>query len=194
MTALRKRKTYTPEEYLALEEKAEYRSEYVDGCIFQMAGGTEAHIQISFNSAKLFADRLRGKCRAYQSEMKVWVEEAKTYFYPDVTVVCGERKFHKGNTGIVENPILLIEVLSRSTEDYDKNDKFFTYQNIESFREYVLISQHKPVVQRYVRQPDGNWVIKATIGLNSKVYFESVDVELSLKDIYDLVEFEERNL
>lgn len=191
MTALPKKKKYTPEEYLALEEKAEYRSEYVNGYIFKMAGATEAHIQISFNTARLFSDKLRGKCRAYQSEMKVWVEESRTYFYPDVTVVCGERRFHKGNTGIVENPILLVEVLSRSTEDYDKNDKFFTYQNIESFQEYVLISQHKPVVQRYVKQADENWVIKATIGLKSKVYFESVDVEFSLEDIYDLIEFEE---
>jgi Uma2 family endonuclease len=193
MTALPKKKKYTPEEYLALEEKAECRSEYVDGYIFKMAGGTEAHIQISYNTTRLFADKLRGKCRAYQSEMKVWVEEAGTYFYPDVTVVCGERKFHKGNTGIIENPILLVEVLSRSTEDYDKNDKFFTYQNLESFQEYVLISQHKPIVQRYVKQKNGDWVIKATIGLKSKVYFESVDVELSLEDIYDLVEFEGSN-
>jgi len=190
MTALPKSKTYTPEEYLALEERAEYKSEYVDGYIFKMAGGTEAHIQISFNAAKLFAHNLRGKCRAYQSEMKVWVEEVGTYFYPDVTVVCGERKFHKGKSGIVENPILIVEVLSRSTEDYDKNDKFFTYQYIESFQEYVLISQEKPVVQQYIRQKDGNWKIKATSGLNSTVYFESVETEISLQEIYDLVEFE----
>lgn len=194
MTALPKKKKYTPEEYLALEEKAEYRSEYVDGYIFKMAGGTEAHIQISYNVTRLFADKLRGKCRAYQSEMKVWVDQAGTFFYPDVTVVCGERNFHKGNTGIVENPILLVEVLSKSTEDYDKNDKFLTYRNVESFQEYVLISQNKPLVQRYVKQKDGNWVIKATIGLKSKVYFESVDAELMLEDIYDLVEFAEENL
>ncbi len=191
MTALPKNKTYTPEEYLALEEKAEYRSEYVNGEIFKMAGGTEAHIQISFNATSLFAHKLRGKCRAYQSEMKVWVEDAGTFFYPDVTVVCGERKFHNNRRDIVENPILLIEVLSKTTEDYDKNDKFLTYQSIESFREYVLISQHRAVVQQYARQADGIWNYKATIGLNSKVYFESVDVELVLEDIYDLVDFEE---
>lgn len=84
---------------------------------------------------------------------------------------------------------MLVEVLSKSTEDYGKNDKFFTYQNIETFREYVLISQAKPVVQQYIRQADGNWKIKATIGLDSTVYFESVEAELSLQDIYDLVEF-----
>lgn len=194
MTALPKKKEYAPEEYLALEQKAEYRSEYIDGNIFKLAGGTEAHIQICFNATRPFSDKLRGKCRAYQSEMKVWVEETRTYFYPDVTIVCGERKFHEGNTGIVENPILLVEVLSRSTEDYDKNDKFFIYQNLESFQEYVLISQSKPVVQQYLKQKDGNWKIKATIGLESVVNFESVGVELTLEAIYDLVEFEAKNL
>ncbi len=194
MPALTQTKKYTPEEYLALEEKAEYRSEYVNGFIFKMAGGTESHIQISFNVTKLFSDKLRGKCRAYQSDMKVWVEEAGTFFYPDVTVVCGERRFYKDRRDIVENPILLVEVLSESTKDYDKNDKFFTYKHIESFKEYVLISQDKPVVQQYIRQSDGHWKIEATIGLNSKVYFESLDTELAMQDIYDLVEFEVENL
>ena len=188
MTALPKKRKYTSAEYLALEEKAEYRSEYVDGSIFKMAGGTEAHIQISYNVTKLFADKLRGKCRAYQSEMKVWVDDAGTFFYPDVTVVCDERKFHQGNTGIVENPVLLVEVLAKSTEEYDKNDKFFTYQNIESFQEYVLISQSKPVVQQYFKQKDGSWKIKATIGLKSIVSFESIEIELTLEEIYRRVE------
>ncbi len=186
----KKQKRYTPDEYLALEEKAEFRSEYIDGYIFEMSGGTENHIQISFNVTKLFADKLRGKCRAYQSEMKVWVEEAKTFFYPDVTVICGERKFYNERNDVVENPILLVEVLSDSTAKYDKNEKFLTYQNIESFQEYVLISQDKTLVQQFIRQPDGNWKIKATIGLNSEVYFDSVEVSVSLSEIYDLVDFE----
>ena len=155
-----------------------------------MAGGTEAHNDITLNVASLLKEKLRGKCKTFANDMKVWVEEAGTFFYPDVTVVCGERKFHKDKRDIVENPILLVEVLSKSTEEYDKNDKFFTYQNIESFQEYVLISQYKPVVQQFIRQKDGNWKIKATIGLNSKVYFESVETEMSLQEIYDLVEFE----
>ena len=190
MTAQPQKKKYTPEQYLALEEKAEYKSEYVKGHIFKMAGGTEAHITISFNATKLFADKLRGKCRAYQSDMKVWVEEVGTYFYPDVTVVCGERRFHKGKRDIVENPILLVEVLSQSTKEYDKNDKFFTCQYIESFQEYVLISQNRPAVQQFVRQSDGSWKYLATIGIESEVKFESVEATVSLSEIYDLVEFE----
>jgi Uma2 family endonuclease len=194
MSALTRTKKYTPEEYLALEEKAVYRSEYVDGYIFKMAGGTESHIQISFNVTRLFSDKLRGKCRAYQSEMKVWVEEAGTFFYPDVTLVCGERKFYKDRRDAVENPILLVEVLSKTTEEYDKNDKFLTYRTIPSFQEYVLISQNRPAIQQFSRQSDGRWLHQATIGLNSKVYFESVDTEISMQEIYDLVEFEEENL
>lgn len=194
MTALPKKKIFTPEEYLALEETCEYRSEYVGGYIFQMAGGSESHITISFNMTKIFSDRLRGKCRAYQSEMKVWVEEDKTFFYPDVTLVCGERKFYKDRRDAVENPILLVEVLSKSTEEYDKNDKFLIYQKIESFQEYILISQNQPAVQQFVRQADGSWKYKATIGLNSKILFESVGTEADLNEIYDLVEFDEENL
>ena len=194
MTAQPQKKKYTPEEYLALEEKAECKSEYLDGGIFKMAGGTEAHITISFNVTKLLAEKLRGKCRAYQSEMKVWVAEAGTFFYPDVTVVCGERKFYKGKQDIVENPILLVEVLSESTKDYDKNDKFLVYQNLPSFQEYVLISQNKPAIQQFIRQTDGSWKYLATIGADSEVKFESVTTTVGLKEIYDLVEFEEENL
>jgi Uma2 family endonuclease len=186
-----KKDRYTVQDYLTLEEKAEFKSEFVDGEVFAMAGGTEAHIQISFNVTKCFAEKLRGKCRAYQSEMKVWIENLKTFFYPDVTLVCGERKFYKNRQDIIENPVLLVEVLSESTEKYDKNDKFLTYQSLESFQEYVLISQNKPVVQQYLRQTDGSWKYLATIGLESEAKFESVGVTLKLTEIYDLIEFEE---
>lgn len=194
MSALTQTKKYTPEEYLALEEKAEYRSEYVNGYIFKMAGGTEAHNDITLNVATHLRAKLRGRGKTFANDMKVWVEEAKTFFYPDVTVVCGERKFHKGKRDIIENPILLVEVLSKSTEEYDKNDKFLTYRSIPSFQEYVLISQNRPIVQQFIRQADGKWIHQATIGSDSKVYFESVQTELSLEEIYDLVEFEEENL
>lgn len=155
-----------------------------------MAGGTDAHIQISFNVTKILADKLRGRCRAYQSEMKVRVETADTFYYPDVTLVCGDQKFYKGRRDVIENPILLVEVLSESTKDYDKNDKFFAYQTIDRFKEYLLISQNKPVVQQYIRQPDGNWKIQATIDPESTVFLESVDIEVATRDVYDLVQID----
>jgi Uma2 family endonuclease len=177
-----------PDEYLAREESAEFKSEFVNGYVYAMAGGTDSHIQISFNLTRILAEKLRGKCRAYQSEMKVWVEQADTFYYPDVTLVCGEQKFYKNRRDVIENPILLVEVLSDSTKEYDKNDKFFAYQSIDSFKEYLLVSQNKHAVQQYIRQPDGNWKIKATIGVDSAIYLESVDVEIQTREIYDLVE------
>jgi Uma2 family endonuclease len=188
--ALRARvqESYSVDEFLRAEDAAEARSEYVDGQIFAMAGDTDSHIQISFNLTKILAEKLRDKCRAYQREMKVRVEQTNAFYYPDVTLVCGEQRFFQGRRDVVENPILLVEVLSDSTKEYDKNDKFFAYQNIESFKEYLLVSQDKHVIQQYIRQPDGNWKIKATFGMDSTVYLESVDVAIPMRDVYDLVE------
>lgn len=180
--------TYSIEEFLQHEDAAEFRSEYVGGQVYAMAGGTDSHIQISFNLTKVLAEKLRDKCRAYQSEMKVRVEQGNSFYYPDVTLVCGEQKFYAGRRDVVENPILLVEVLSESTKEYDKNDKFFAYQNIESFKEYLLVSQDKYVIQQFIRQPDGNWKIKATFGIESTLYLESVDVSIPMRDVYDLVE------
>ncbi len=179
---------YSSEEYLAMDERAEQRSEYVGGRIYAMAGGTDSHIQISFNLTKILSEKLRGDCRAYQSEMKVRVESDDTYYYPDVTLVCGEQKFYAGRRDVVENPLLLAEVLSDSTKEYDKNDKFFSYQKIDSFKEYLLVSQDKHLIQQYIRQPDGNWKIKATIGIDSTLYLESVDLQIPVCEVYDLVE------
>ncbi len=176
------------DDYFRLEETAESRSEYIDGRVFAMARGTDSHIQFSFNVTRIISEKLRGKCRAYQSEMKVRVAEADTFYYPDVTVVCGDRQFYKGRRDVIENPILLVEVLSESTQEYDKNDKFFGYQEIDSVMEYLLISQQKHAVQQYTRQPDGHWKIQASIGVESTVYLESVDLESPMREIYDLVE------
>ena len=180
--------SYSVDEFLQHEDVGEFRSEYVGGQIYAMAGGTDSHIQISFNLTKVLAERLRDKCRAYQSEMKVRVEQGNAFYYPDVTLVCGEQKFFQGRRDVVENPILLVEVLSESTKEYDKNDKFFAYQNIESFKEYLLVSQDKHVIQQYIRQDDGNWKIKATLGMESTLYLESVDLAIPMRDVYDLVE------
>ncbi|MGD9562456.1 MAG: Uma2 family endonuclease [Pyrinomonadaceae bacterium] len=180
----------TADEYLALEESSEERSEYIDGYVYAMAGGTASHIQISFNLTRIISEKLRGKCRAYQSEMKVRVEDTDTFYYPDVTVVCGEQQFYRGRRDVIENPILLVEVLSESTQEYDKNDKFFAYQKIESFKEYLLISQQKHAVQQYTRQSDGHWKIQASIGIDNSVYLESVELDVPMREIYDLAEIE----
>jgi len=188
----KKRKFYTPEEYLALEEKAEFRSEYDNGVIEAMAGGSLNHQQITANCTVFLDSKIRKKgCRVLPSEMKIWIESSGKFYYPDVTIVCEKPEFYKKRDDTIENPKLLIEVLSKSTEAKDRGEKFFAYQTLVSVKEYVLVSQDKHLVEQFTKQDDGSWRYLATIGLNSKIYSESVDAELSLEEIYDLVEFEE---
>lgn len=193
MSALLKTKEqiYTPEEYLELEAKAEFRSEFESGWIIEMSGATEQHIDISFNVTAQINQKLRGKCRGYQSEMKVWVEKTLSFYYPDITVVCGDRNYYQNRRDVITNPILLVEVLSKSTEAKDRGEKFFAYQTLESLQEYVLISLDKYVVEQYIKQKDRNWLYKATIGQDSQIKLHSVNETLKLSEIYDLVEFEE---
>lgn len=194
MPALTKTKKYTPEEYLVLEEKAEYRSEYENGEILAMADGSLNNIQITFNAAKSIAARIDGKCRTLPSEMKVYIKAVNKFYYPDVTVFCEKPEFYPERKDTVTNPKLLIEVLSKSTEAKDRGEKFFAYQTLESLQEYVLVSQDKFLVETFTKQTDGSWQYLATIGLESKVYLQSVEAELVMQEIYDLIEFEEENL
>lgn len=190
MAALPKKKFYTPEEYLALEEKAEFRSEYNDGVITAMAGGTASHIRITKNIDRLFGDRLSASCESMTSDMKVRVKSYRKFYYPDVLVICGEWAFYQKRKDAVTNPILIVEVLSDSTEAKDRGEKMLAYRTLESLREYVLISQNNATVEQYIKNADGNWIHKATIGLKSLVRFESIGIELKLEDIYQRVEFE----
>jgi Uma2 family endonuclease len=187
-----KKKRYTPEEYLALEEKADFRSEFDDGIIVAMAGGSMNHIQITANLTAFLAAKVRSKrCRVLPTEMKIWVKSINKFYYPDLTIICEKPKFYDKRDDTIENPKILIEVLSKSTEAKDRGEKFFAFQTLESLAEYVLISQDKHLVETFTKQSDGSWRYLATIGLNSKVYFESLETELSLQEIYDFVEFEE---
>lgn len=190
MTALPKKRKYTAEEYLALEEKAEFRSEYDNGEIVAMAGGSREHIRISSNIEKSLDRQLRGSCETFQSEMKVWVKAFEKFFYPDVTVVCGEIDFYKNRRDIVENPILLVEVLSESTKIYDKEDKFFAYQKLKSFQEYLLVHQNRPLIEHFIRQNDDSWKYLAYIGINTSFSFATVKADLSLAEVYDRIDFQ----
>ncbi|MDQ3321442.1 MAG: Uma2 family endonuclease [Acidobacteriota bacterium] len=189
-----KTKKYTPEEYLALEDEAEFRSEYENGEIVQMAGGSLNHTQIGFNTAKAIDRKIDGNCRTLTSEVKVWVESIKKFYYPDVLVLCGEPSFHRKRTDTIINPILIVEVLSDSTEAKDRGEKFFAYQTLESLREYVLVSQNRAVVEQFIRQSDGSWKYLATIGLESSVKLESIGVELGLQEIYQKITFRQESL
>ena len=194
MTALPKQRKDTPAEYLALEEKAETRSEYWNGEIIAMAGGNINHQQIVSNFSRILGNKVYGKCRVFPSEMKVWVKKRDKFFYPDLTVICDKPNFYKTRRDTIDNPRLIIEVLSKSTASFDRAEKFLSYQTLNALQEYVLISQERTTIEQHIKREDGNWIYQATIGLESDVFFPSVEATLSLKDIYDLVEFEEESL
>lgn len=194
MAVLTKRKKYTPEEYLALEDEAELRSEYEDGEIVQMAGGSLDHSQITANVARFAGNKIAENCRSISSEVKIWVEAIGKFYYPDVTIICSEPKFLRKRTDTITNPTLIVEVLSDSTEAKDRGEKFFAYQTLETLKEYVLVSQNKAVVEQFIKQMDGSWKYLATIGLESSVKLESIGVELILQEIYQKVGVGQENL
>jgi Uma2 family endonuclease len=188
--SLQPRRYFTPEEYLALERKAEYKSEYVDGEIFAMSGASETHNVIAGNVFASLHTQFRGRpCRAYTSDMRVNVRPGKVYTYPDVVAVCGEPLFHDTYKDMLVNPTVIVEVLSPSTEAYDRGDKSLRYRQLASIQEYVLVSQEQPHVEHYVRQPDNQWLLTETSDLGAIVKLASIDCTLRLAEVYDKVEF-----
>jgi Uma2 family endonuclease len=183
--------SYTPEEYLSIERDAEFKSEFMDGYIVAMVGASEPHNLIVTNSASELHSQLKGRdCRVYSSDMRVDLRERMMFAYPDVVVVCGapqiaDDRFHDN----LRNPKLIIEVLSPSTERYDRGLKFFKYRRIESLEEYVLIAQDRPLVEQYVRQPNGDWLMTEISGLDGVVHLSSIECDLKLSEVYDKVQF-----
>jgi Uma2 family endonuclease len=202
----------TEEEYLAIERAAEFRSEFFAGQMFAMAGGSEAHNLIVGNVIGELRSQLKGRqvktgppagavfaprrgfdpCRVYPSDMKVKVTDTGLYTYPDVTVVCGERHFEGERTDILLNPTLIVEVLSQTTEAYDRGDKFAHYRQLESLQEYVLIAQDRQRIERYVRQAGSReWLYAECSDPLGTVPLTSIGCELALAEVYDKVELPE---
>ena len=180
---------YTPEQYLALERKATSRSEYVNGRIFAMSGASRAHNLIAGNIYREISSQLKGRpCEAYVSDMRVKVSTTGLYTYPDIVAVCGEIRFDDEQTDTLLNPTALVEVLSASTEAYDRGEKFAHYRRLESLREYVLIAQDKVCIEHFVRQGD-QWVLTESSNLDDTVQLSSIGCLIALRDVYDKVEF-----
>jgi Uma2 family endonuclease len=176
----------SPEEYLALERQAEYKSEYLDGVMYAMAGGTERHNLIAANIIISVGVQLRNRpCRVYPSDLKVRIPNSKRFFYPDVSVVCGDTKFADDERDIILNPVLIVEVLSDSTAAYDRGKKFLSYQQIESLREYLLIAQDEFLVEHFVRQDNASWLYTKANALEETIILPSIECELALRDVYD---------
>ncbi len=182
---------YTLEEYLALERDSEVRYEYWDGEIFAMSGGTLAHDLIMGNASNSLGVQLTGKdCRVFTNNMQIKVPAAPPYRYADGSVVCGKVEVERFNgADLLINQVLIIEVLSPSTEAYDRGDKFTFYKSIPTFREYLLIAQHRPHVTHYVKAESGKWDYEEANGLDSSIYLPSIDCTISLSDLYSGVEF-----
>ena len=189
MSAIPKRKL-TPEEYLEIERKAEYKSEYFNGEIFAMSGAKRNHNKVATNISGLIWQHLKGKdCESYSNDMRVFVPRTGLYTYPDVVVVCGEPKFQDKVFDTLLNPTLLIEVLSESTESYDRGKKFQHYRSIESLQEYVLVSQDEARIEKYLKQGDGFWILSEAFGLDAKIKFDAIDCEIALSEVFDKVNF-----
>lgn len=180
----------TPDEYLAVERLSETRSEYLDGVVCPMTGGSLTHIQITGNLVIELGTQLRSRpCRVLAIDLKVRMPDSRKFFYPDVTVVCDKPQFHDERRDIILNPVLIIEVLSPSTEAFDRGAKFQAYQTIESLKEYVLVAQDSPTIEQFVRQADGKWTYTAVTGLESSIVLPSVECTLNLSAVYDKVDF-----
>lgn len=178
---------FTPEEYLELERKAEYKSEYYDGEIFAMSGASRKHNDVSVQLLLLIAGHARERgCHAHTSDMRVKVSP-RAYAYPDLTLVCGERRFADTGLDTLTNPTLIFEILSPSTEFYDLGRKAALYRQLDSLQQLVFIWQDSYQVEISTRQPDGSWSLRLFQGLDAAVEISSIGYTLRLRELYEPV-------
>jgi Uma2 family endonuclease len=178
----------TPEEYLAAERRAEYKSEYVDGDMIAMTGASRRHNLVNANIAQEIGRQLKGRaCERYVSDMRVRVPSTRLYTYPDVVVVSSEPEFEDDYLDTLLNPTLIVEVLSESIERYDRGKKFGFYRTIESLNEYLLVSQDECRVEQYVKQSDGRWLLSEYRSTEDVVELGSIRCGLALSEVYDKV-------
>ena len=186
-------KTYlATTQYLALERRAEFKSHYYRGEMFAMAGASREHNLIVGNLVREIGNALKDRrCEVYPSDMRVKVAATGLYTYPDATVVCGEPEFEDNQFDTLTNPMVLFEVLSASTELWDRSGKFRQYREIPSLREYVMITQDRASVERYIRQADGGWLLQEIQSIEDSVEFDSIAVTIPLSEIYRNIRFED---
>jgi Uma2 family endonuclease len=191
MLAETEKRYYTPEEYLALDEAAEYKSEYLDGEILPMTGGTANHNKIALNFCRIFPLTVSGQnYEIFINDLRLWIPRYRLYTYPDVMVIQGEPVYQGNNTTTVTNPLLIVEVLSKSTKDYDRGEKFLYYRSIPELREYILIDQYKYHVEQLTKTADDKWLFTEYESEDSVLAMDSVEFQISLTDIYDRINFE----
>jgi len=182
---------YTPEQYLENERQAEFRSEYIAGEIFAMAGASRRHNIITLNVASLLGTQIGDSCEAYANDMRIQVKPTGMYTYPDVVIVCGERKFLDAAEDTLLNPTVIVEILSPSTASYDRVEKFAHYRRLASLREYVLVSQDRPCIERYERTGDSDteWLYTIAEGAAATLLLPTIGSTLALADVYRKITF-----
>ena len=180
----------TLQEYLKREATAEYKSEFYHGEIFAMSGGSPEHNDVSGNVFSQLKNRLRSSgCRPSNSDQRVRIPPNGFCTYPDVSIVCGDRQFDALDPQAINNPVVVIEVLSPSTERYDRGKKFERYRDLESLREYVLIAVERPSVEKFTRRADGTWLLTPLKGLDAELVLESAGVAIPLSEVYEDIAF-----
>jgi Uma2 family endonuclease len=190
---------YSFEDYLEAERIADERSGFIDGEIYAMAGESGRHGDISTNLTALIATQLRGTdCRVRLKDTKVKSGAIKERFgkgmisYPDLVVICGEPEYHDKFKDIVLNPAVIIEILSEATEEFDRGIKFMRYRNFnDTLTDYILVSQDEPHIEHYIRQKNGDWLLKEYYGLDKSFPVDSINCTLNLAEVYDRIEFDE---
>ena len=182
---------YSDDEYLAIDRASDAKSEYLDGVIYAMGGATARHVQIVGNVARELGNQLRDKpCVVYAADLRIRVSRQGLYAYPDVVVVCGDPVFIDNELDTLTNPLVIVEVLSSSTKNYDRGEKFERYRSIGTLREYLLIAREKVHVERYARRTDGAWVLHETNSAGGTIELESVRSRLPVPEIYFKVSFD----
>lgn len=180
---------FTPAQYLALERKADFKSEYHNGFITAMSGASREHNLIAGNLSRKVGNQLEGRpCEVYVSDMRVLVDRTGLYTYPDVVAVCGEPQFQDDEVDTLLNPTMIVEVLSPTTETYDRGKKFGHYRQLDSLREYLLVSQDQVLVERYLRRGQ-DWLLTEFRDLDQVLALTSIGCEVSVREIYARVEF-----
>ena len=183
-------RTFTAEEYLTIEREADCKSEFLEGDIYAMSGASPIHNLISFNLNGIVFSQLRGTpCFGLSNDMKIRVGEQGLYAYPYMTIVCGEMQFRDAKQDVLLNPVVIAEVLSPSTEQYDRTTKFDYYEQLESLQDYVLISQDTPRIEHFLRGGNGVWMQKIAVGLDASIALSGAAVTLTLADVYDRITF-----
>ena len=190
MSAIVKPKWLSYAEYLERERVAATKNEYYAGEIIAMAGGSRRHNSITGNIfAALYTKLTHASCRPFLSDQRIRISQLDLGTYPDLSVVCGELEGDMVDPEAITNPCVLVEVLSPSTESYDRGKKFDFYRQIDSLEEYVLVSQQEPIVERFKRQPNGDWLLTVYKGLEATLNLTSIQTDLQLQDIYRFVDW-----